>query len=147
MTLVNLFWSYELFPDVYKDNQFNIPESGNGIPDILDESKWEIEWILKMQDPVSGGFYAQVQSDDDGNITKRIIKDTVDGNTDVKPTEPTACAAAALAQASIVYQKTDAAFALNVEMKLKVPGLFRKKSYWKLKPRDLMAMMIYPAGF
>jgi hypothetical protein len=112
MTLVNLLWSYELFPEVYADGQLNIPESGNSIPDILDESRWEIEWILKIQDAASGGFYTQVQSDDDGDITERIIKDTVDSNTNVKPTEPTACASAALAQASIVYADYDPAFAL-----------------------------------
>ncbi|WP_244648252.1 glycoside hydrolase family 9 protein [Ruminiclostridium herbifermentans] len=112
-TLINLFWSYEMFPEVYTDNQFNIPESGNGIPDILDESRWELEWILKMQDAASGGFYARVQSDDDGNITQRIIKDKEGSATNIRPTEDTACAAAALAHASIVYEKYDSAFALT----------------------------------
>lgn len=110
-TLINLFWSYELFPEQYSDNQFNIPESGNGVPDILDESRWELEWILKMQDTTSGGFYARVQSDDDGNITKRIIKDKEGSTTDIKPTEDTANAAAALAYASMVYSKYDQDFA------------------------------------
>ncbi|SFR67789.1 glycoside hydrolase family 9 protein, partial [Anaeromicropila populeti] len=112
-TLINLFWSYEMFTEVYADNQFNIPESGNGIPDILDESRWEIEWILKMQDVTSGGFYARVQSDDDGNITKRIIKDKEGDTTNIRPTEDTALAAAALAHASIIYAKYDQAFALQ----------------------------------
>jgi hypothetical protein len=110
-TLINLFWSYEMFPETYSDNQFNIPESGNGVPDILDESRWELEWILKMQDTQSGGFYARVQSDDDGKITKRIIKDKEDTTTNIRPTEDTAWAAAALAHASIVYAKYDSAFA------------------------------------
>jgi hypothetical protein len=110
-TVINMLWSLELFPEVYQDNQFNIPESGNGKLDILDEVKWELDWMLKMQDAASGGFYAQVQSDDDGNITKRIIKDTVDGVTNVRPTEPTASAAAALAQASLLFAKSDAAYA------------------------------------
>ncbi len=112
-TLINLFWAYDMFPELYQDNQFNIPESGNGVPDILDESRWELEWILKMQDTSSGGFYARVQSDDDGNITKRIIKDKEGDTTNIRPTEDTACAAAALAHASIVYAKYDSAFALT----------------------------------
>lgn len=110
-TLSNLFWSFELFPWVYKDNQFNIPESGNGVPDILDEARWELDWILKMQEEASGGFYAQVQSDDDGKITKRIIKDKEGNNANVKPTDSTACAAAVLAQAALLYAKYDVAFA------------------------------------
>ena len=28
---------------------FNIPESGNGIPDVLDEVRWETNWLKKMQ--------------------------------------------------------------------------------------------------
>ena len=40
--------AYEENPRVFTDD-FNIPESGNGIPDILDEVKWEIEWLKKMQ--------------------------------------------------------------------------------------------------
>ncbi len=112
-TLINLFWAYDMFPELYQDNQFNIPESGNGVPDILDESKWELEWILKMQDTASGGFYARVQSDDDGNITKRIIKDKEGDTTNIRPTDDTACAAAALAHASIIYSNYDQAFALT----------------------------------
>lgn len=32
-----------------RGDDFNIPESGNGIPDILDEAKYELDWLLKMQ--------------------------------------------------------------------------------------------------
>ncbi|MDS0526344.1 glycoside hydrolase family 9 protein [Clostridium sp. SHJSY1] len=35
----------------FADNSMNIPESGNGIPDILDESRWNVELFLKMQVP------------------------------------------------------------------------------------------------
>ena len=37
-------------PGVFTDD-FNIPESGNGIPDLLDEVKWEIDWLERMQYP------------------------------------------------------------------------------------------------
>lgn len=30
---------------------WNIPESGNGIPDILDETKWELDWLIRMVNP------------------------------------------------------------------------------------------------
>ena len=45
-----------MFPFVFGDDT-NIPESGNGTPDVLDEVKWELDWMLKMQDSESGGFY------------------------------------------------------------------------------------------
>jgi endoglucanase len=34
--------------EIWTDD-FNIPESGNGVPDILDEIKYELDWLLKMQ--------------------------------------------------------------------------------------------------
>ncbi|KNY28340.1 Cellulose 1,4-beta-cellobiosidase [Pseudobacteroides cellulosolvens ATCC 35603 = DSM 2933] len=37
--------------DVFGDSKLNIPESANGINDLLDESRWEMEWMLKMQIP------------------------------------------------------------------------------------------------
>lgn len=37
-------------PEIWTDD-YNIPESGNGIPDLLDEVKWELDWLLRMQEP------------------------------------------------------------------------------------------------
>ncbi|HHV29096.1 MAG TPA: PKD domain-containing protein [Clostridium sp.] len=102
----DLFWAYETFPSQFVDGQFNIPESGNGVPDILDEARWELEWMLKMQDKESGGFYPRVQSDNDENITSRIIRDQ-NGCT----TDDTACAAGVLAHAYLIYRDIDADFA------------------------------------
>jgi endoglucanase len=31
------------------DGSLRIPERNNGVPDILDEARWEIEFLLKMQ--------------------------------------------------------------------------------------------------
>ncbi|MFM6008034.1 MAG: glycoside hydrolase family 9 protein [Sphaerospermopsis kisseleviana] len=44
----NLINAYEINPSAFSDD-YNIPESGNGVPDILDEMKWELDWILRMQ--------------------------------------------------------------------------------------------------
>lgn len=38
---------YENSPEVFTDD-FNIPESGDGIPDLLNELKWELDWLMKM---------------------------------------------------------------------------------------------------
>ncbi len=40
--------AYEQAPSAFGDAN-NIPESGNGTPDILDEVKFELDWLLKMQ--------------------------------------------------------------------------------------------------
>jgi hypothetical protein len=40
-------------PEVWTDD-YNIPESGNGIPDILDEAKWGLDHLLRMQEEDGG---------------------------------------------------------------------------------------------
>ena len=37
--------------DDLADGKLNIPEGKNGAPDLLDEARWEMEWMLKMQVP------------------------------------------------------------------------------------------------
>ncbi len=46
-----LLRGYEDNPTAFQDGDLNIPESGNGVPDLLDEVKWELDWMLKMQLP------------------------------------------------------------------------------------------------
>lgn len=43
-----LLAAYQANPHAFTDD-LNIPESGNEIPDLLDEVKWELDWLLKMQ--------------------------------------------------------------------------------------------------
>ncbi len=53
----NLLVAYEMNPSAFTDDT-GIPESENGIPDIFDEVRYEVEWLLKMQDARTGGEYA-----------------------------------------------------------------------------------------
>jgi len=46
-----LLQAYEQFPGRFPHDDCGIPESGNGVPDILDETRWSLEWMLTMQDP------------------------------------------------------------------------------------------------
>jgi endoglucanase len=57
ITVHSLGLAYEMFPDYYKRLRLNIPESGNGVPDIVNELKWEYDWLFDMQDPNDGGVY------------------------------------------------------------------------------------------
>ena len=56
-----LLRAYERAPAAFGDD-LGIPESGNGIPDLLDEVKWELEWLLKMQRP-DGSVLSQMHVD------------------------------------------------------------------------------------
>ncbi|NEQ55670.1 MAG: hypothetical protein F6K11_37100 [Leptolyngbya sp. SIO3F4] len=42
-----LLSAYGQNPKIWTDD-FNIPESGNGIPDLLDEIKFELDWLKRM---------------------------------------------------------------------------------------------------
>lgn len=52
-----LLYLYEMNPAFFVDGQLEIPESSNGIPDILDEASWALKWLLKMQDGSGGVFH------------------------------------------------------------------------------------------
>lgn len=38
-------------PGALADSTLQVPERGNGVPDILDEARWNLEFLLKMQVP------------------------------------------------------------------------------------------------
>ena len=45
----NLLTAYDNAPEFWNDFDLNIPESDNDTPDLLDEVKFEIDWIKRMQ--------------------------------------------------------------------------------------------------
>ncbi|MDJ0734028.1 MAG: glycoside hydrolase family 9 protein [Nostocaceae cyanobacterium] len=101
-TLWNLINAYELNPAAFTDN-YNIPESGNGVPDILDEIKWELDWILRMQ-MADGSVANRVASTNGGEFAGMPNKDI----TRRYYTEPTTWSTASLiissANASRLFQ-------------------------------------------
>ncbi|MEX2346720.1 MAG: glycoside hydrolase family 9 protein [Balneolaceae bacterium] len=58
-----LLYLYEMRPERFTDSQLDIPEAGNGIPDLLDEVKWALDWLLKMQNENGGIFHKVVQKE------------------------------------------------------------------------------------
>ncbi len=47
-TVIALLRAYDENPTAFGDD-YGIAESGNGIPDILDEVKWALDWLERMQ--------------------------------------------------------------------------------------------------
>jgi endoglucanase len=58
--MMDLMLSYKENPVTMGGDNFNIAESGNGIPDILDEVKFELDWLLKMQNAGNGAVLSIV---------------------------------------------------------------------------------------
>lgn len=60
-----MLFAYEQNPSVFEDKyQTNGLEGSNGIPDIIDEAKWGIDWLLKMN-PENNVYFNQVCDDRD----------------------------------------------------------------------------------
>jgi endoglucanase len=68
ITTGTLLWTYEMFPDYVKNVSLNIPESGNAMPDILNEIKWNLDWMLSMQDDDGGVWHKQTSEKFSGFI-------------------------------------------------------------------------------
>ena len=58
-----MMWLYELKPQAMASLQNHIPESGNGVSDLLNEARWGLTWLLKMQRP-DGSVFHKVDSRD-----------------------------------------------------------------------------------
>jgi endoglucanase len=57
ISVYTLLTAYEQFPGFFRRQDLRIPESGNGLPDLLDEVLWNLDWMSTMQDPADGGVY------------------------------------------------------------------------------------------
>jgi len=62
-----MLFAYEINPGRWHDAQLNIPEIGNGLPDLLDEIRWELDFYMRIQRP-DGHFMSSVKGRD-GSIT------------------------------------------------------------------------------
>ena len=110
VTVGHLLYAWKLFPDSFS-RLLNIPESGNGIPDVLNEARYELDWILKMQRP-DGAFYHKLTKD---HFAPFIMPQD---DTDPEYLIPvshcaTAAACACLALASRVFRDYDLDFSGN----------------------------------
>lgn len=75
ITMGTLLSAYEDFPDYFKQVVTNIPESGNAVPDILDEAIYNLRWMLTVQDPYDGGVYNKcTNASFDGMVMPGITK-------------------------------------------------------------------------
>lgn len=61
VSVFHMAHAYELYPEYFASQNLDIPESSNNTPDILDEIKWELDWLLAMQD-LDGGVYFKLTS-------------------------------------------------------------------------------------
>ena len=104
----HLLYAWKLFPQGCSGD-LDIPETGNGLPDILNEARYELEWLLQMQRS-DGAFHSK--------LTKKRFAPFIMPQDDLEPEYlmpvchcATADACACLALASRVYRTFDVPFA------------------------------------
>jgi len=64
VTTFTLLAAYRHYPEYFAHLEVGIPESGNGVPDIIDEAVWNLRWMLTMQDPEDGGVYHKLTTEE-----------------------------------------------------------------------------------
>jgi endoglucanase len=115
ITTGTLLWTWEFFAPRIAKTSLNLPESGNGTPDILNEIRWNLEWMLRMQDEDGGVWHKQSSETFCGFImpeADKLVSYVIGtGHEPYKSSCATGDFAAVMAIAARVYKPFDAAFA------------------------------------
>jgi endoglucanase len=97
------------------DGTLRVPETGNKVPDLLDEARWELEWLLKMQvrpgRPLAGMAFHKVADVDWTGLPMAPAADPQKRVLYRPSTAATLNLAAAAAQGARLFQPYDRAFA------------------------------------
>ena len=109
ITVGTMLMAYEQFPERFNSDDTNIPESGNSVPDLLDEVQYELEWFLKMQDE-NGGVYFKVTRE---NFSGFVMPETDHEKRYIYQISSTATGdfAAVMAMAARIFKSFDSEFA------------------------------------
>ncbi len=110
-----LLWTWEMYGRTAGKISLNLPESSNGAPDILNEIRWNLEWMLTMQDSDGGVWHKQTSTHfcafimpEQDKLTSFVIGT---GTAPFKSSCATADFAAVMAIAARDYRPFDSAFA------------------------------------
>ncbi len=108
VSLAHLLYAYELFPEAFRED-INIPESGNGIPDLLNECRYELDWLIMQQAPDGGVYHKQTTM----HHADFIMPENDSAQMVMLPVSSLATAdfAAVMCLASRIYENTDPYFA------------------------------------
>ncbi|WP_329485137.1 glycoside hydrolase family 9 protein [Kitasatospora sp. NBC_01246] len=97
------------------DSTLRLPERGNGVPDVLDEARWELEFLLRMQvpadRPMAGMAFHKMHDAQWTGLPTRPDLDDQERELHRPSTAATLNLAATAAQCARVYAPYDGAFA------------------------------------
>jgi endoglucanase len=101
-----------------RDGTLRVPEHGNRVPDVLDEARWELEWMLKMQvpagKPLAGMAHHKVHDHEWTGLPLDPAADNKIRELHRPSTAATLNLAAVAAQGARIYDRYDRAFAARL---------------------------------
>lgn len=95
--------AYEIAPRKFSDGQLNIPEKGNGIPDILDEAMWALRLWMGLQLP-NGSVCDGTESNGDPNFVQTAELDVLGDYAYAPDAAGSFAFAGAMAQAARIWR-------------------------------------------
>lgn len=116
-SLSDLFFAYELFPEVFNRLTINIPETDPtnpryvDAPGFLSELKWELDMLMKLEHPSKdGSFYIAANYSGDTIYIEDTLKRSSTGGaeSELRSHDATASAAAIFAHSYLVYKNVPA---------------------------------------
>ncbi len=116
ISTATLLYAFELYPDTLRNLQLDIPPHHRHLPDILAEVRWNLDWMISLQDKSDGGVWHKQTSEhfcafimpEQDHLTSYIIGS---GHAPYKTTASTADLAATAAVAARVYRPFDSRYA------------------------------------
>jgi endoglucanase len=116
ISTATLLYAFELYPNALRNFSLDLPPHHRHLPDILAEVRWNLDWMISLQDPHDGGVWHKQTSEhfcsfimpEKDTLTSYIIGS---GHAPWKTTAATADLAATAATAARVYRPFDSRYA------------------------------------
>ncbi|MEF2967651.1 glycoside hydrolase family 9 protein [Paenibacillus sp. M1] len=108
--VADLLLAYELYPQAFRE-PLPLPESGGGMPDVLHECRYELDWLFKMQDERTGGAFHKLTTKQFPGLDVMPEDDLADLYFLPVSATATGCFAGVMAMAARVYRPFDGEFA------------------------------------
>lgn len=106
-----LLWTWEMFNGAVRNLDLTIPESGGKLPNFLAEIRWNLDWMLSLQDSDGGVWHQQTSDNFCGFVLPQhdhLVSSFIGtGSAPYNSTCPTADLAAVAAIAAPCYRPFD----------------------------------------
>jgi len=115
ISMGTLLWAYELNAEKLHDFELMVPEATQSLPHMLAEIRWNLDWMLQMQDESGGVWHKETTAKFPGSILPETDNSPMlivgSGTSPYLTTQATGDLVAVAAIAARVYRQFDSEFA------------------------------------